>query len=156
MREKRGLCYSVYAFHWGFSDTGLFGIHAATGRDELVELLPVIIDELHKAADSISLEEVNRARAQYSASLLMSQESAASRAGQIARQFLLYGRPVANSELMDRLSLITPERLSDLAGRLFLDSKPTIAGVGPVGRLMSFEGLTDALSTSAHTRKIAV
>jgi predicted Zn-dependent peptidase len=156
VREKRGLCYSVYAFHWGFSDTGLFGIHAATGRDELVELLPVIIDELHKAADSIQLEEVNRARAQYSASLLMSQESAASRAGQLARQFLLYGRPVANSELMDRLSQITPERLSDLAGRLFLDTKPTIAGVGPVGRLMSFDRLTDALSTSAHTRKIAV
>ncbi len=61
VREKRGLCYSVYAFHWGFSDTGLFGIHAATGRDELVELVPVLIDELHKAADSISLEEVDRA-----------------------------------------------------------------------------------------------
>jgi predicted Zn-dependent peptidase len=156
VREKRGLCYSVYAFHWGFSDTGLFGIHAATGRDELVELVPVLIDELHKAADSISLEEVDRARAQYRASLLMSQESAASRAGQVARQFLLYGRPVENSELMDRLSLITPERLTDLAGRLFLDSKPTIAGVGPIGRLMSFDGLSDALSTSAHARKIAV
>ncbi|MBC2884624.1 insulinase family protein [Ochrobactrum sp. CM-21-5] len=156
VREKRGLCYSVYAFHWGFSDTGLFGIHAATGRDELVELVPVIIGELHKAADSITMEEVDRARAQYRASLLMSQESAASRAGQIARQFLLYGRPVDNSELLDRLSLITPERLTDLAGRLFLDNKPTIAGVGPVGRLMSFDHLTDALSTSAHARKIAV
>jgi predicted Zn-dependent peptidase len=156
VREKRGLCYSVYAFHWGFSDTGLFGIHAATGRDELVELVPVIIDELHKAADSISIEEVNRARAQYRASLLMSQESAASRAGQLARQFLLYGRPVDNNELMERLSLITPERLTDLAGRLFLDNKPTIAGVGPVGRLMSFDDLSDALSTNAHKRKIAV
>ncbi|WP_343313789.1 pitrilysin family protein [Brucella sp. BE17] len=156
VREKRGLCYSVYAFHWGFSDTGLFGIHAATGRDELVELVPVIIDELQRAAQSIDLEEVDRARAQYRASLLMSQESAASRAGQIARQFLLYGRPVENSELMDRLAQITPERLTDLAGRLFLDSKPTIAGVGPVGRLMSFEKLSSALSTDANTRKIAV
>src|SRR5690606_39107989 len=27
VREKRGLCYSVYAFHWGFSDTGVFGVH---------------------------------------------------------------------------------------------------------------------------------
>ena len=33
VREKRGLCYSVYAFHWGFSDTGIFGVHAATGAE---------------------------------------------------------------------------------------------------------------------------
>lgn len=156
VREKRGLCYSVYAFHWGFSDTGLFGIHAATGRDELVELVPVILDELHRAADHIGIEEVDRARAQYRASLLMAQESAASRAGQMARQFLLYGRTVENQELMDRLALITPERLTDLAGRLFIDSKPTIAGVGPVGKLMSFDRISDHLSSGSRSRKIAV
>src|SRR5690606_22034382 len=31
VREERGLCYSVYAFHWAFSDSGVFGVHAATG-----------------------------------------------------------------------------------------------------------------------------
>ena len=35
VREKRGLCYSVYAFHWGFSDTGIFGVHAATGQSDI-------------------------------------------------------------------------------------------------------------------------
>ena len=156
VREKRGLCYSVYAFHWGFSDTGLFGIHAATGKDELVELMPVITEELHKAADNILEEEVDRARAQYRASLLMAQESAASRAGQIARQFLLYGRQIENRELLDRLSQITPKRLSDLAGRLFIDTKPTIAGVGPIGRLMSYDQLRDDLSSGVRHRKIAI
>ncbi len=48
VREIRGLCYSVYAFHWGFSDTGIFGIHAATGGENLPELVPVIIDELQQ------------------------------------------------------------------------------------------------------------
>ena len=37
VREKRGLCYSVYAFHWGFSDTGIFGVHAATGQSDIAE-----------------------------------------------------------------------------------------------------------------------
>lgn len=156
VREKRGLCYSVYAFHWGFSDTGLFGIHAATGRDDLTELVPVILNELHEAAKHISEEEVNRARAQYRASLLMSQESVASRAGQMARQILLYGRPVTNDELLDRLSQITAVRLTDLAGRLFLDTKPTVAAVGPVGKLMNFDGVSDTLSTRSQARKVAV
>ncbi|MFC4625093.1 M16 family metallopeptidase [Daeguia caeni] len=156
VREKRGLCYSVYAFHWGFSDTGLFGIHAATGGNELVELVPVIINELHRAAENIQPEEVDRARAQYRASLLMGQESPASRAGLLARQLLLYGRPISNSELMDRLSLITPTRLTDLAGRLFIDRKPTIAAVGPIGKLMSFDRLSNALSSRALPHRIAV
>ena len=155
VREKRGLCYSVYAFHWGFSDTGLFGIHAATGRENLDELVPVILNELYEASTNIDIQEVNRARAQYRAGLLMSQESAASRAGQIARQMLLYGRPVPNEELLDRLSLITPERLTDLSGRMFLDSKPTIAAVGPVGQMMSYDGIRDSLNNYATQKRPA-
>ena len=48
VREKRGYCYSVYAFHWGFSDTGVFGINAATGDEDLGKLMPVILDELKR------------------------------------------------------------------------------------------------------------
>jgi predicted Zn-dependent peptidase len=51
VREKRGLCYSVYAFHWGFSDTGVFGIHAATGKEDIPELVPLLVKELHRAGD---------------------------------------------------------------------------------------------------------
>ena len=35
VREKRGLCYSIYAFHWSFADTGVFGVHAATGPEDV-------------------------------------------------------------------------------------------------------------------------
>ncbi|WP_439273395.1 M16 family metallopeptidase [Pseudochrobactrum sp. HB0163] len=156
VREKRGLCYSVYAFHWGFSDTGLFGIHAATGRENLDELVPVILQELYEASNHIGIQEVDRARAQYRAGLLMSQESAASRAGQIARQMLLYGRPVTNEELLERLSLITPERLTDLSGRMFLDSKPTIAAVGPVGQMMPYNDIRTTLSGYAANKRPAL
>ncbi len=138
VREKRGLCYSVYAFHWGFSDTGLFGVHAATGRSDIAQLVPVILAELEKAGDRISQQELDRARAQYRAGLVMSGESASSRASQIARQLLLFGRPIPMDELVDRLSKLTVERLTDLAGRLF-SSKPTLTAIGPVDALPAFE-----------------
>ena len=32
VREKRGLAYSIYAFHWDFIDTGLFGFYAGSAR----------------------------------------------------------------------------------------------------------------------------
>ena len=82
------------------------------GRATSPKLIPVIVDELQKAGESIAQEELNRARAQYRAGLIMSAESASSRASQIARQLLLFGRPIAKEELMERLSALTVERLT--------------------------------------------
>lgn len=156
VREKRGLCYSVYAFHWGFSDTGIFGVHAATGRADINELVPIILGELQKTGERIEQAELDRARAQYRAGLMMSRESPASRASQIARQLLLYGRPVELEELMDRLSGLTVERLTDLSTRLFT-SKPTLTALGPVGSLTPFENIRDLLATSGQQpRRVAV
>src|SRR5690606_28129539 len=81
VREKRGLCYSVYAYHWAFADSGVFGVAASTGEDEVAELLPVVLDELRRATETITDEEVIRVRNQIRAGLLMSLESPSSRAG---------------------------------------------------------------------------
>ncbi|EKF57579.1 MAG: M16 family metallopeptidase [Agrobacterium albertimagni] len=147
VREIRGLCYSVYAFHWGFSDTGIFGIHAATGGENLPELVPVIIDELRKASDHIDQQEIERSRAQIRAQLLMGQESPAARAGQIARQMMLYGRTIPNQEMMERLAGITTDRLTDLAGRLFFDTVPTLSAIGPMDHLVPLDDIKGALTT---------
>lgn len=144
IREKRGLCYSIYAFHWGFSDTGIFGIHAATGESGLAKLLPLVVDELRRSGESITEEELNRARAQYRAGLIMSGESVASRASQIARQLLLFGRPIDKEELMSRLSSLTVDRLTDLSSRLF-STRPTVAAIGPIRKLAPYERIAGAL-----------
>ncbi|WEZ85256.1 pitrilysin family protein [Rhizobium sp. 32-5/1] len=155
VREHRGLCYSVYAFHWGFSDTGIFGVHAATGGENLPELMPVILDELRKSSMKIEQQEIDRARAQIRAQLLMGQESPAARAGQIARQMMLYGRPIPNEELMERLSGITVERLTDLAGRLFFDTVPTLSAIGPVEKLAPMQDILSSLSNKATRPRAA-
>ncbi|KAA3503046.1 MULTISPECIES: M16 family metallopeptidase [Rhizobium/Agrobacterium group] len=152
VREARGLCYSVYAFHWGFSDTGIFGVHAATGGNDLPELMPVIVDELRKSSQTIHQEEIDRARAQIRAQLLMGQESPAARAGQMARQMMLYGRPIPNEEMMERLNDITRERLTDLAGRLFFDTVPTLSAIGPLEHLPPLSDITAALSAQQPAR----
>ncbi len=155
VREHRGLCYSVYAFHWGFSDTGVFGVHAATGSADLAELVPVIVHELAKSSETINQQEIDRARAQIRAQLLMGQESPAARAGQIARQMMLYGRPIPNEEMMQRLGDITVERLTDLAGRLFFDRVPTLSAIGPLENLAPLSDITAALSAQQPAKIIA-
>ena len=90
-----------------------------------------------------------RARSQIRSSLLMSQESPASRAGQIARQLLFKGSVIENTELLDRLAAISAERLADLAGRTFLDVKPTLAAIGPLRLLPSLESIEQRLGSPA-------
>ena len=154
IREKRGLCYSIYAFHWGFSDTGIFGVHAATGEGDVRRLLPLIANEMQRAGEHIGQDELDRARAQYRAGLIMSAESAASRASQVARQLLLFGRPIPREELMERLSALTVERLTDLSARLF-STRPTLAAIGPVGSLPTYDALLSALPGEAVQRRAA-
>lgn len=156
VREKRGLCYSVYAFHWGFSDTGVFGVHAATGKEDIPELVPLLLCELRRAGERIDQQELDRARAQYRSALVMSQESPASRAAQIARQLLLYGRPIPMEELMDRLAGLTVERLTDLSARMF-STTPTVTAVGPIGNLPLYEQIAETLAGSGPMpQKLAV
>ncbi len=136
VREKRGLCYSIFAFHWAFSDTGLFGIHAATGEEDVAELMPVILGELERAAGDITEAEIARSRAQMRAGLLMTLESPAGRAGQLARQILLYGRPLSFDELVEKVDAVSAEGVRKLAGKLISEGRPTVAGIGPVKALI--------------------
>ena len=129
-REKRGLCYSIHAFHWGFSDTGTFAIHTATTPNKVKELIPIIIKEIKKSTELIKTEEIERAKTQIRANLLMSNESPVDRSAQNARQILLSGRIIANEELMQRIENISPERVKNLANKIFLESTPTITAVG--------------------------
>ncbi|MEO1701225.1 MAG: pitrilysin family protein [Pseudomonadota bacterium] len=151
VREKHGLCYSIYAFHWSFSDSGVFGIHAATEQDDVPALTDLIIGELQKVPGSIEHQELNRARAQFRASLMMSSESAPARAGQIARQILLFGRQIDNEEFLDRLDALTIDRLEDLAYRMFSSAAPTIAAVGPVEKLISREAFGSGLEAGLQS-----
>ena len=150
VRERHGLCYSVYAFHWGFSDSGIFGIQAATGAEDIKALVPVVMTELAKIAENIDQQEIDRARAQIRSGLLMTHESPAARAGQLARQMMLFGRLISNEELMERLENINTDRLTDLAGRLFFGEKITLSAVGPIDQLASLEEI-EAQLQSPHS-----
>jgi len=145
VREKRGLCYSVYAFHWAFADSGVFGVAAATGEDEVGDLVPVVIDELRRATQTITDVEVIRVRNQIRAGLLMSLESPSARAGQLARQQILWGRPIPMAETVERINRITTQRVKDVAEQIFMSGTPTLAGIGPIAALPELEAVSGLL-----------
>ncbi len=144
VREKRGLVYSIYSFHSAFIDGGLFGLYAGTGAREVGELVPLVCDEVMKLGQGVTAEEVERARAQVRASLLMSRESTSSRAEQLAQQLLIYGRAVPLEEILGKIAAVTPEDVERVARRL-LSSAPTVTAIGPLARLESAERIAARL-----------
>lgn len=133
-RERRGLCYDIHAFGWGFSDSGLFGVHAATGNTQVEELVEVIMKELRAVAlEGPNEAELQRAKAQLKASLLMSLESSEARAGQIARDTLVFGRQLTTAELIERIDDVSIANVGALAASFATMKQPVTASVGPAG-----------------------
>jgi predicted Zn-dependent peptidase len=138
VREKRGLVYSIYTFASAYRESGLFGIYAGTGSSEITELVPVVCDELQKVADHIGIAELDRARAQIKAGLLMSMESTMSRAEQLGQHLLLFGRSIPTGEIIDKIDGVDIDALKAAAVKLFT-SRSTIAAMGPLVHLESYE-----------------
>ncbi len=138
IREKRGLVYSIYSFTSSYADGGLFGIYAGTGEDEVTELVPVMCDEVVNITHGVSDDELQRARAQLKASILMSLESTSSRCEQLARQILVYGRPISTAEVVEMVESITTADIVKVAKRLF-STTPTIAAIGPLAKVESYD-----------------
>lgn len=131
VRERRGLCYSIYSSYWALADTGLFGIHAATGPEMMAKLIDVVAAEFKRAAaEPPTRSEVARAKAQIKAGMLMWLESSGARAENMARQLLLFDRLIDAREIVQRIEAVTPEAVRTLAAGLLTASKPSIAVVG--------------------------
>jgi predicted Zn-dependent peptidase len=131
VREKRGLCYSIYSSAWGLSDVGLLSVHASTGPETLQELVDVVQQELSRIVSGKPDErEIQRAKAQLKTGLLMSLESSVSRAEQMARQLLAFDRLLPADELIGKVDAVTSEGVRQVAERLITGSEMSIARVG--------------------------
>lgn len=139
VREKRGLCYSVFSFGSAYEDVGQVGVYAATSPEHSNDLLGLTSGIMMSMAGDVTEAEVARAKSQLKASLVMNLESASSRADQIARQFLAFGEVPQMSALMQKIDAVTPAQVRDLAQRLFRNQTPAFSAVGHIGQLAGYD-----------------
>ncbi len=107
VRERRGLCYSVYATHHTLLDRGGVFCYAGTSAERAQETLDVTLNELRRLADGVEEHELNRLKARIKSALIMQQESSSARSASIARDWYHLGRPRSMDEinrLIDDLS----------------------------------------------------
>jgi predicted Zn-dependent peptidase len=129
LREERGLAYSVYSWTQGFADTGLFAVNLAADKSRATEALNLAREVVQSAAEGLTEAELNRARAQVEASILMALETPQGRADSMARSIEIFGRIMTAEEMLAELRAVDVAA-ARAAGQAMLNGPRAIASIG--------------------------
>ncbi|MGR3436436.1 MAG: M16 family metallopeptidase [Shimia sp.] len=146
VREKRGLCYTIFAQAGAYADTGLTTIYAGTSADQVGDLAAITMDELKRAADDMTEAETERARAQMKAGMLMGLESPSSRAERLARMISIWGRVPDIPEIVAKIDAVQTADLRAFAARTAEARRMALALYGPLGGAPSLDTLQERLA----------
>ncbi len=133
VRENRGLCYSIYSFLHCFSDTGLLGIGASVGPENLELLLDTVREEISTLQhQGVSPAELQAAQDYSRASFYLGAEDSDNRMMRLAKNEINFGHYISYEEIIHRLEAVTPSQILAMAQELLdLEQWHTVS-LGPL------------------------
>ena len=132
VREKRGRVYSIYSYHVSYFDTGLWAVYAGTDRKHVSEVINITVDEMSHLSDTITDDELRRAKAQLKGNLILALESTSNMMTNIAKQEIYYKKFFPPGEIIRMVEEITLDNVKKLAARLVSESQFALTVYGPV------------------------
>ena len=139
IREKRGLCYSIFAFTQMQVSSGVFGFYAGTSPEDGNNLLDASLNELKKIKNSITESELLRAKAQMRSGFIMGRESNSSRAEYLAKSMINFRKLITAKEVIEEIDNISISSIQNVIDRLFSSAEPVLSVIGP--NASSYENL---------------
>lgn len=130
IREKRGLCYSVYAIDHAFADVPILQLGSGLESAKCIEAytrMREIVDELRD--DGPTEEEVQRARAYAAGRRVLAFENTGAVARHAASQQIVFGEQVDPDAAIAALDAVTIEQVREVAADV--SEELAIACVGP-------------------------
>ncbi|SPJ30278.1 M16 family metallopeptidase [Falsiruegeria mediterranea] len=143
VRETRGLCYTIFAQTGAYADTGATTIYAGTSGEQVAELAGITIDEMKRAADDMSDQEVARARAQMKAGMLMGLESPSNRAERLARLVQIWDEVPSLEDTVARIDAVSRDDVRAFAEQMAVRAPAALAVYGPVDAAPSLQELQE-------------
>ena len=132
IREKRGLAYSVYSFLSSYSDNGVWGIYAGSGKENINEVIDTASKELAGLSSSIDTDELERAKRQLKSTVMFGIESSSRRMQSLANQQIFYGRHYTPEEVIAEIDAVNISDARELADRLVSEARLAITVLGAV------------------------
>ena len=142
VREQQGLCYSIYSYGAGHADTGVFCIYTALNRDTEAKALATIrqvVDQLRDQGPTS--EELERAREQSKANVIMGLESTQARMSHAGRSLLFSGEILTPEAILAAYDAVTREDVMALARDLFQWDQASLSAVGQVRPAEAYRAL---------------
>jgi predicted Zn-dependent peptidase len=130
IREKRGLCYSVYAINHAFADVPILQLGSGLESAKCVEAytrMREIVDELREQGPTE--DEVQRARAYAAGRLVLAFENTNAVARYAANQQIVFGESIDPDAAIAALDAVTFEQVRDVAAAVA--DNLAVACVGP-------------------------
>ncbi|KAK9469830.1 Metalloenzyme, LuxS/M16 peptidase-like protein [Lipomyces arxii] len=132
------LANSFMSFSTSYSDTGLWGIYLITQNLTAIDdLTYVVFKEWRRLSTSVTETEVERAKAQLKASLLLSLDGTTAVAEDIGRQLVTTGLRVPTSQIESIVDAISVKDVQAFAQKFLWDKDIAVCALG------SIEGLYD-------------
>ncbi|MGQ0540719.1 MAG: M16 family metallopeptidase [Blastocatellia bacterium] len=136
VREERGLAYSVGAAAIMYQDVGLFSVFAGTSPEQVAEVVDLSIAEMRDVVkNGVASEELELAKQQTRASILLGLEDSAARAATLAQSEMLHGRQITLDESLAKLDAVTTKAVHQLACEHFQTEKLAFAALGDLENL---------------------
>jgi predicted Zn-dependent peptidase len=130
IREKRGLCYSVYAAGHAFADVPILQLGAGLESAKCIEAytrMREIVDELRDRGPTE--QEVVRARAYAAGRLVLAFENTGAVARHAASERIVFGEEIDPDVSIALLDQVRPEEVREVAAGVA--DKLAVACVGP-------------------------
>lgn len=112
VREKRALCYSVWAGYTSLRGQGSVLGYAGTSNERAQATLDCFVSELHRLTEGVTSAELERAKTGLKASTIMAGESSSGRAGAIAHDYFIRGRIRTLEEIKAAIDGVTLDRVN--------------------------------------------
>lgn len=130
IREKRGLCYSVYSLAHNFADVPILQLGSGLDSSKCIEAytrMRQIVAELR--TDGPTQEEVQRARAYAAGRLVLGFENSGAVARHAATQTIVYGEDIDPDSAIESLDAVTFEEVREVAAGI--EETLAVGCVGP-------------------------
>ncbi len=145
VREKRGLCYSIYSSIDALSDSGTLTIYAGTNKEKISELSSIIIKEIKKVSNKIDQKELERSKAQIKAGILMGMESTPSRCERLSRSLITWNKIKTLDEIIKKIDKVNLDDLRKVGENMCLSDNFSLVVYGQIGKDLDFNCLKNSL-----------
>lgn len=133
IREKKGLAYSIYAYHSAYINTGFFGIAAGMAPENLEKVCELISEEVNKIKkDKLTDEELRIAKEQLKGNYILSYESIGARMQAAGRNLLLDKEIISPEEVIEKINNVNHDSVAEIIDMIFDEDKMSVAAVGAV------------------------